>query len=140
MIECSSCILMFRCSIVVFLDFSRCLLISFSVRPGQVFRKPCFIELKRLAVVGMKHDTRSYCASSGLDVWDIILFIISSDCCVSRGTYHIPVLLFPVPLIISCPFFCTYISCLYSVMVHPSPQKNPNYISGAVLIFGRMWI
>ena len=43
----------------------------------------------------------------------------SSDCCVSRGTSNIPVCLFLVTFIISCPLFWTDISCLYSVMLHP---------------------
>ena len=33
-----------------------------------------------------------------------------------------------------------YISCLYSVMVHPSSHINPNDINGDVCIFGKMWI
>ena len=66
-----------------------------------------------------------------------MLFVTASDCCVSRGTSHIPVLLFLVPLIISCPFFLTGGSCLSSVMVHPSSHKTPNGISGDVFIFGK---
>ena len=31
-------------------------------------------------------------------------------------------------------------SYLSSVMVHPSSHKTPNYINGAVCIFGKMWI
>ena len=43
-----------RCSIAVVLDFSKFLLISFSVIPGHLFRKHCFIALRRLDVVGIK--------------------------------------------------------------------------------------
>ena len=38
------------------------------------------------------------------------------------------------------PLLWNEISCLSSVMVHPSSHKNPNAINGAVLIFGKMWI
>ena len=47
-------LLMVRCPIVVFFDFSRCFLMSFSVSPGQVFRKPCLVSLSRFAVVVLK--------------------------------------------------------------------------------------
>ena len=70
-----------------------------------------------------------------------MLFITTSGCWVSRGTYHIPVFLFLVPLIFFCPFLWTGIYCLSSVMVHPSSHKNPIEIYGAVFIFGktRIW-
>ena len=106
--------------------------------PDQVFRKPCFIALRRIAVLGLKSSTLRYCASYGLDVWDIMLLFTASDCCVSRGTSHIKVLLFLVPLIFSCTLLWTEISCLSSVMVHPSSQNNLNDISGDVFIFGKM--
>ena len=138
MVDYNPFLIMCRCLIVVLLDFSRCLLISFSVRPGQVFRKPCFIDLRRIAVVDMKSAAWRYCASYALYVWVIMLFLTGSDCYVSRGNSHIPDILFIVPLIISCPFSWTYISCLYSVMVYPSSHKNPNDISGAVFIFEKM--
>ena len=60
--------------------FSICLLISFSVRPGHVPRKPCLINLMRLAVVGMNSAAYIYCASSGFDVYTIILFITAGGC------------------------------------------------------------
>ena len=69
-----------------------------------------------------------------------VLFTTFSDCCVPRGTSHIPVFLFMVPLIISSTFFWTDIYCLSSVMVHPSSHKTPNVINRAVCIFGKMWI
>ena len=56
------------------------------------------------------------------------------------GTSQIPDFLFLVPLIISCPFFWTDISCLSVVMVHISSHKTPNVISGDVFIFGEIWI
>ena len=60
--------------------------------------------------------------------------------CVPRGTSHSPVFLFLVPLIVSYPLLWMDISCLSSVVVHPSSHKTPNYINGAVCIFGKMWI
>ena len=119
LVDCNPCLLMCRCPIVVFLDLSRCFLISFSVRPGQVFRKPCLIVLRRLYVFGMKSATYKYWNSYGFEVCTRMLFTAFSDCCGPRGTSHIPVFFFLVPLIISSPFFWIYISCLYSVMVHP---------------------
>ena len=65
-----------------------------------------------------------------------MLFTTTSDCCISRGTYHIPVCLFLVPSIFIV-HFGTKISSLSSVMVHPSSHKTPNDISGDVLIFGK---
>ena len=45
---------MCRCTIVVFLDFSRCFLMSFSVTSDHVFRKPCLIASSRLTEIGLK--------------------------------------------------------------------------------------
>ena len=81
-----------------------------------------------------------YCDSSGLVFWASIVFVTASYCCVSRRTYHIPIFLFLVPLIIYCPFYWTAISCLSSVMLHQLSHKTPNDISGAVFIYGKMWI
>ena len=136
LVYCSPCILMYRCPIVVFLNFSRCLLIGFSVRSGHVFSKDFFIALKRLVVVGLRSAACRYCDSSGLDVCTRILFVADSDCCVSRGTYHIPFFLFLVTLIIYFPFFWTNISCLSSVVVHPLSHKTPTGISEVVFISG----
>ena len=119
LVDCIPCLLMCRCPTVVFLDFSRCLLISFSVRLCHIFRKSCFVALRRLAVVGMKSDACSYYDSSGLDVWAISFFFAASDFCVSRFNYHIPVFLFLMPLFIFCPLLWTDIYWLSSVMVHP---------------------
>ena len=140
LVYCSPCLLMFRFLIVVFLYFSRCFLVSFSVRPGQVFRKPCLIDLRRIYVVGLKSAAWRYCNRSGLVLWSRILFYVASDYFVSWGTPQIPVFLFLVPLSFSCPFFWTYISCSSSVVVHPSSHKTPNDISGYVFIFGSIWI
>ena len=114
----SPCIIMWRSTIFVLLDFLRWLLIRFSVRPGQVFRNPCFIALKRLAVFGLKSSAWRYCASSGLDIWAIMLSVTAYDCCFSRSYSYIPVILFLVPLIISCLFLWTDVSCFSSVMLH----------------------
>ena len=128
------------CPIVVLPDFSKFFLVRFSVRSGQVFRKPCLIALRSIYVVVLNSSAWRYCASSGLVVWARILFASDSYCCVSRGTSHIPVCLFLVPFIISCPFLWTVISCLSSVVVHPQSHNTPNDISGGVLILGVMWL
>ena len=109
------------------------------VRPGKVFRFPCLVALRRLDFVGIKIDAWRYCASSGLVVWSRML-IVTDSVFFYRGNYHIPVCLFLVPLIFSCPFFWTDISWLSSVMVHTSSHNTPNYINGAVAILGEMWI
>ena len=70
---CNPYLFMCKCRIVVFLDFSRCFLISFSVRPGRVFRKPRLVALRRPAVVGLKISAYKYLASSGIEVF--------SECC-----------------------------------------------------------
>ena len=131
---------MCRCPVVVLLVFLRFCLIIFSMRPGQVFRKPFFISMRRLAIVGLKSESWMYYAISGLVVWSIILFVTDSDCCVSRGTYQIPVWFFLVPLIMSCIFFWTDISWLYSVMVHPSSHNTPYNIIWTLLFYGKVWI
>ena len=110
------------------------------MKPDQVFRKPCLIALLRLALVGLKSAACKYWASYGFEVCARMLFTTFSDCCGPRGTSHIPVFLFLVPLIISSPLFWTDIACLSSVMVHPSSHNNTNDINGAVYIFGKMWI
>ena len=126
---------MCRCPIVVFLDLSRCFLITFPVRPGQVFKKPCIIDLSRLAVVGLKSSACKYWYSSGFEVCTRILFTTCSNCCGPRCTYYIPVFLFLVPFIIHSPFLWMDIACLSSLMVHPSSHKTPNDIKRAVYIF-----
>ena len=78
---------------------------SFSVRPGHVFRKPCLVDLSRLATVGLKIAACKYWASSGFLVCDRMLFTAFSDWCGPRVTSYIPVFLLLVPLIISSPFF-----------------------------------
>ena len=140
MVDSNPCLLMCTCPIVVFLDFSRCFLISFSVRPGQVLRKPCLISLRILALVGSKSAACKYCDSSGFEVCARTLFTSFSYCFGPRGTSHIPVFLFLVPLNISSPFFWIDISCLSSVMVHPSSHKTTKDINGDVCIFWEMWI
>ena len=102
------------------------------MNPDQIFRKPCLISLSSLAVVGLKIAAYRYFDSYGLFVWARILFTTVSDCCVSRVTSHIPVCLFLVPFIISCPLFWTVISCLSSVMVYLSSHRTPNDISWAI--------
>ena len=113
---------------------------SFSVRPGHVFRKPCLIDSRRLPVVGLKSAACKYLASSGFGVCARMLFTNFSDCCVPRGTYHIPVFFFMVPLIIYSPLFWIEIYCLSSVMVHASSHKTSNDINGDVYILKKIWI
>ena len=129
---------MCRCPIVVFINFSRCLLMKFSVILVQVFWKPFLIALKRLDVVGMKNEACIYCDSYSFVVWAMMLFSITSDCCVSRGNHHIKVCLFLVTFIICCPLFWTYIYCLFSMVVNPSPHKTTINIGGDVFIFGKI--
>ena len=119
LVYCIPCLLMCRCTIFVFLDFLRCLLISFLLRHSYTFRNPCLVELMRLVVVGLNSAACKYCDSSVFDVCARKLFVTDSDCLVSRDTSQIPVFLFLVPLIIYFPFFWTNISCFSSVMVHP---------------------
>ena len=119
LVDCNPCLLLFRCPIVVFIDFSRCFLISFSVRPGQVFRKPCLIALSILSVVVLKSATCKYCSSSDFEVCSRMLFTTFSEYCGPRGTSHIHVFLFLVPLIISYPLFWIDIAWLSIFMVYP---------------------
>ena len=140
MVDCNPCLLMCRCPIVVSLDFSKCFLMIVSVRPGHVFRKPYLISFRRLAVFGLKSAAYKYRANCGFEVCDRMLFTTFSGCCGPRGTSHITVLFFLVPLIISCPLSWMDIACLYSVIVHPSSHKAPNDINGSVYIFGKFLI
>ena len=127
------------CPIVVFIDFSICFLNNQSVRPGHVLRKPNSVSLRRLVFKRLKSDARKYCASSGLVVWYIILSTTTFGCCVSRGTFQIPIFLFLVTFIICCPFF-TVVNFWSIVMVHLLSHNIPNDNSGAILIFGKMRI
>ena len=136
LVDCSSYLLMCRCPMVLFLYFPRCFLMS-SVRPVRVFRKPCLIASRRIAVVGLKSAACKYWTSSGFEVYSRMFFTTFYDCCVPRGTSHIPVFLFLVPLIIYFPLFWIEFSYLSSVMAHPSSHKIPNDINGAVFIFGK---
>ena len=140
LVDFSPCLPMWRYTIVVLIEFYRCFFMSFYVRPVQVLRKPCFIALRRLDFVGLKSSAWRYCASSNFVVWDRMLFATMSYCCFSGGPSQIPVCLFLVPFMIRFPFLGAGISCLSSVMVHPSSHKTPNEISGFIFIFGIMWI
>ena len=140
LVYCNPCILLCGSPIVVFINLSCCLFISFSLRPGQVFRKPCLIALRILDIVGPKSAACKYWASYGFEVCTRMLFTTFSDCCGPRGIFHIPVFLSLVPLIIYFPFFWIEIACLSNVMVHPASHKTPNDINGDVFIFGKMWI
>ena len=91
---------------------------SFSMRHSHVFRKRCLIDLRRISVVGPKSAAYKYRASYGFEVCAIMLFTKFSDCCGPRGTYHIPVFLLMVPLIISSSLFLMGIYCFSTVMVH----------------------
>ena len=91
LVDCIPFRLVCRCPIVVFIGFSRCFLIDPSMRPGHVLRKPYFIALRRLVVIGLNSAAWNYCANSGLVVCARILFTTDFYCCVIRGTPHIPV-------------------------------------------------
>ena len=54
LVDLITCIVICMCSIVVFINFSRCCFINPPVRPGQVLRKLSSIDLGRLVVVGLK--------------------------------------------------------------------------------------
>ena len=105
LVDLSPYLLMCMCPIVVFLGFPRWFVMSFSIRPGQVFRKHFLIALRRIDVVGRNSAACKYCDGYGLDVCARMLFTTVSGCCVPRSTSHIPVFLFLVPLIIYFPFF-----------------------------------
>ena len=132
LVDYKPCILMCRCPIVVSIDLSRCFLMNVSVRTDKVFRKPFMIFLRRPVVVGLKSAACKYWSSYGFEVYARMLFTTFSDCCVPRGTSHITVFLFLVPLIISSPLSWIEIYCLYRMMVNPSSHKIPNDINGAV--------
>ena len=123
LVEFSPYLFMCRCPIVVFLNFSRCFFMSYLVKPGHIFRKPCLIDLRRLDVVGLKSSACKYWYSSGFEVCVRMFCTTFYDCCVRRGTSYITVLLFLFPLIISSPLLWMEISCMSSVMVHPSSHK-----------------
>ena len=76
--------IMSRCPAVMFIDLYRCFLTNNYVRTSHVLRKPRFF-------VTIKSMAQKYSASSGLVVWNRIRFTTIFDCCVSRGTSHIPV-------------------------------------------------
>ena len=70
-------------------------------------------------VFGLKSAACKYCTSSYFYVCVIMLFVTASDCCIYRGTSHIPACLFLVSLIIYCTFYgLTYIFCLVWWCIH----------------------
>ena len=140
LVDFSPCLLMCRYPILMFIYFPRCFVMSVLVRPGKVFRKPCLIYLRRIDDVGMKNAAWRYCDSADLVVWISMLFTTTSDFCVSRATYHIPVWLLLMHLNISCPFLNTDTSWFFSLMVHPYSHQTTDTISGAVFVLGKMWI
>ena len=99
--------------------FFKIFLMRFSVRPDKVLSKPCLFSFRRLAVVGLKSATCNYCAIYGLFVWARMLFTTVSDCCVSRGTSHIPVSCsWCLLLFIVCYYWLTYLACLLWWCIH----------------------
>ena len=140
MVDCSTCLLMCSCPIVVFLDFFKMLLDNLFCEACPSLQELCLIALSRLAVVELKSAAWRNCDSYGLVVWDRKSFVAASECCVSRGTSPISFCLFLVPFIIPYTFIWTDISCLSSVMVHQSSYNNPNDISGAIFIYGEILI
>ena len=89
------------------------------MRSGQVLSKLCLIVSMMISIFMLKSEVWRYCGSSGLVVWNIILFTTISDCCVSRGIYLIPICLFLALFIMCCPFFKTKSYCLSIVMINP---------------------
>ena len=80
LVDCNPFIIMCRCPIVVFLDFSRFFLMTFLARLGHIFRNPCLMGFARLSIVGINSAACKYCASYGFDVCSIILFITAAGC------------------------------------------------------------
>ena len=83
MVYCIPCLLMCRCPIVVFIDFSILLCINPSMRPDYILRKPSLISLRRLIVVRLKLWHRNIVIVLFLVVWYIMLFNTIFDYCVS---------------------------------------------------------
>ena len=137
LVDCIPYLFMCRCPIFLLLDFLRCFLISFLVRPGHIFRKPCLIALRRLDVSGMKGAACRYYDNSGIELCNRMLFTTFSYCCVSRGSSQIPVFFFLVPLIIYFPFFWIGISCLSIVMVNPLSHKFLMILTGLSGFLGK---
>ena len=126
--------------IVLFLNFSRCFLRSFPMRPGQVFRKPCLIAFRILAVVELKSAACKYLSSCGFDVYARMLFTTFYDFCGPRGTSHIPIFWFLVPFYYLFSIFIDehWYCCLVWCCIHH--HKTPDDINAAVCIFWGMRI
>ena len=131
---------MWRCTIVVFIYFSKFLLIDTFLRPVHVLRKPFFIDLRRIVAVGISSFAWKYYANYGLVFWYIILFTTGFYFCGARLTSQIPVCLFLVPFNIFSSLYCTVVYCWSSVIVHPSSHRIPNNMNGSVVVWGGMWI
>ena len=140
MVDCRPFLLVYRRPIVVLIYFLICLLMGFSVRPGQVFRKTCLISLRRLSDVGAEKFRMEIllqfwfsCLGQNVICHNFWLLYI-------HGNFPHYSLLVSGYFYYFLSIFWTDISCFYSVMVHPSSHKTPNDINGSVLIFGLMWI
>ena len=103
LVDFSSCRLMCRCPIVVFIDFCRCFLVNPSVRPVHVLRKPRVIALRRLVVVGLNSAAWKYM----LHLWFGFLGqnIIYHKFFLIQGNFPHSFFLFLVPFNICCLFF-----------------------------------
>ena len=110
--------------------FFKVFVYDFFVKSSHIFKKPCLIDLRILAVVRLKSAACKYWASSSFEVCSRMLCTTFSDCCVPTGTSLILVFLFRVTLIIFYTLFCMDIPCLSSAMVHPLSHKTPNDING----------
>ena len=117
------------------IGFSRRFFINPSVRTSHFLRKPIFIALSGLVVVGLKTGAWKYCESSDLVVWSRILFTTIFDCCVSRETSHVTVCLFLVPFIICCTFLWTDVSC-WSWLIHHH-MRPPMILVGSFSFWGK---
>ena len=74
--------------------FLKVFLDEFSMRPGHVFRKSCLIDLRIIALVGLKSAAHKYWASYDFGFCARMLFTTFPDCYVPRGTSHITVFYF----------------------------------------------
>ena len=57
LVDDAPCRFMWRCTIVLLMDFNKCLLIKLSVRPGYVLRKTCLMTLRRFVFVGLNSSS-----------------------------------------------------------------------------------
>ena len=89
MVDCSPCLIMRRCRIVMLVYLSLCFFITPYMMHGQFLSKPSLIAFGRLVVVRMKSFPWIYCASSGLVVFTRMLFSTISNFCLQGNLPHL---------------------------------------------------